>query len=37
MPVILTSVRDSSLPAAVLDISGFLLIFGVADFGRQLR
>eukprot|EP00978_Attheya_sp_CCMP212_P027333 scaffold91535_cov26-Attheya_sp.AAC.2 len=37
MPVILTSVRDSSLPAAVSDINGFLLILGVADFGRQLR
>eukprot|EP00978_Attheya_sp_CCMP212_P008355 scaffold19697_cov30-Attheya_sp.AAC.2 len=36
MPVMPTSVRDSSLPEAVLDIKGFLLKVGVAALGKQL-
>jgi hypothetical protein len=37
MPFIHTSVLVSSLPAAVFDISGFLLNIGVAADGRHFR
>ena len=37
MPFIRTSVLVSSLPAAVFDISGFVLNIGVAADGRHFR
>ena len=36
MPVMATSVHDSSLPAAIFDIKGFLLNVEVAALGKQL-